>query len=149
MIARPKISRNEWKTTEIGAFEVGNFAPFSCPGKTAAHYSQMVELHDELGNEGLEILAFPCNQFGNQEPATCEVVAEFAKSAYGADFTMMEKVAVHGPRAHPVYNFLRATTGATPSWNFGVYFVVSRSGEVKAYPDVAPAQLAGVLRGEL
>jgi hypothetical protein len=32
MIARPKISRNEWKTTEIGAFEVGNFAPFSCPG---------------------------------------------------------------------------------------------------------------------
>ncbi|KAH8059207.1 glutathione peroxidase [Aureococcus anophagefferens] len=93
----------------------------------------MVELHDELGNEGLEILAFPCNQFGNQEPATCEVVAEFAKSTYGADFTMMEKVAVHGPRAHPVYNFLRATTGATPSWNFGVYFVVSRSGEVKAY----------------
>ena len=62
---------------------------------------------------------------------------------------LMEKVAVHGPRAHPVYNFLRATTGATPSWNFGVYFVVSRSGEVKAYPDVAPAQLAGVLRGEL
>ena len=109
----------------------------------------MVELHDELGHEGLEILAFPCNQFGNQEPATCEVVAEFAKSTYGADFTMMEKVAVHGPRAHPVYNFLRATTGATPSWNFGVYFVVSRSGEVKAYPDVAPAQLAGVLRGEL
>jgi hypothetical protein len=36
MIARPKISRNEWKTAEIGAFEVGNFAPFSCPARNAS-----------------------------------------------------------------------------------------------------------------
>ena len=109
----------------------------------------MVQLHSDLGASGLEILAFPCNQFGNQEPATCEAVEKFAADRYGADFRIMEKVAVNGPNAHPVYKWFKTKTGAHISWNFGVYFVVSKAGDVKAYPDVSPGQLAGVLRGEL
>ena len=47
------------------------------------------------------------------------------------------------------YKWFKTKTGAHISWNFGVYFVVSKTGDVKAYPDVSPGQLAGVLRGEL
>ena len=80
-----------------------------------------MQLHDELGASGLEILAFPCNQFGKQEPKSCEEVQRFAVNTYGVEFTMMDKVNVNGHEAHPVFNYLKAKTNAKITWNFGCY----------------------------
>mmetsp|Transcript_24274 Transcript_24274/g.72843 ORF Transcript_24274/g.72843 Transcript_24274/m.72843 type:complete len:111 (-) Transcript_24274:119-451(-) len=110
----------------------------------------MVRLHRDFSARGLEILAFPCNQFGNQEPKEARLVKEFAKSRYGVKFHIMDKVDVTGPGAHDVFRFLKtAAPQATISWNFGVYYVVSKDGEVRAFQDVTPASLTDVIRDDL
>lgn len=97
-----------------------------------------------------EILAFPCNQFGNQEPGSCVEVAEFAKKRFDADFTIFEKVEVNGPNTHPVFHFLKSVTKTTHiHWNFGVYFLVDKNGSVSAFPRVNPASLSERIRSEL
>lgn len=99
------------------------------------------------------ILAFPCNQFGGQEPGTSQDIRTFAegKGVPVADaskgFVMMEKVDVNGPGAHPVYQFLK---GATPDssdikWNFQAYWLVGPSGQVQRLPGMpktAPSAFA-------
>lgn len=102
------------------------------------------------GGEKFEILAFPCNQFGNQEPGSCEEVRDFARRRYGAEFTIFEKVDVNGPGTHPVFHFLKTATKVKHiRWNFGVYFLVDKSGSVTAYPGAHPASLADTIRAEL
>mmetsp|Transcript_19725 Transcript_19725/g.62096 ORF Transcript_19725/g.62096 Transcript_19725/m.62096 type:complete len:108 (+) Transcript_19725:364-687(+) len=107
-------------------------------------------MHEALGRGKFEILAFPCNQFGNQEPGSCEEVAAFARRRYGARFTVFEKVDVNGPGTHAVFRYLKAATD-TPHihWNFGVYFLVDRTGHVEAFPRVHPSSLADRIRSEL
>jgi glutathione peroxidase len=64
-------------------------------------------MHNELGPKGFELLAFPCNQFFNQESGTPAEIIEFVRSRFGSKFTLFEKVEVNGPNTHPVYRFLR------------------------------------------
>ena len=110
----------------------------------------MVRLHETHGPSGFEVLAFPCNQFGAQEPGDCEDVANFARERFGARFEVMEKVNVNGQQTHPVFKFLKSASKTTAiTWNFGVYFLVTKRGTVTAHPDVSPAQLDGLIRGEL
>lgn len=82
------------------------------------------------------MLAFPCNQFGNQEPGTNAEILEFATSNYDANFPMFAKIDVNGDTAAPLYQWLRAGQpgeGDTSdvAWNFEK-FLVDRSGEVVA-----------------
>jgi len=74
-----------------------------------------------LHDRGFEILAFPCNQFGKQEPKTNPEIKLFAENK-GATFPLFEKVKVNGKKAHPVFNFLRARIGgimgSSIKWNF-------------------------------
>jgi len=74
-----------------------------------------------LHEQGLEILAFPCNQFGRQEPKSNSEIKDFFISR-GATFTLFEKIHVNGSKAHPIYNFLRAQIGgimgSSIKWNF-------------------------------
>lgn len=65
-------------------------------------------MHNELRNKGFELLAFPCNQFFNQESGSHEEILEFVTSRFGAKFILFEKVEVNGPNTHPVYKFLRS-----------------------------------------
>ena len=92
----------------------------------------------------VEILAFPCNQFGKQEPGTAQEIKDFA-SERGVQFRMMQKINVNGPKADLVYKFLKfkATTDAPKNiqWNFATYFVVDPSGEVQVFNGVEPLQL--------
>ena len=90
----------------------------------------MVRLHAELGASGLEILAFPCNQFGNQEPQAARDVEARIRKRYGVAFHVMAKVDVNGPNSHAVFRYLKHKTPKVPliSWNFGVYYVVGRDG---------------------
>ena len=120
------------------------------------NYQQLVALHGKYKDQGLEVIAFPCNCFGGstpmgdgkgQELATNELIKAKAVDKYGVAFPMMAKVeAVNGPNTHPVYRFLRSATLSNQSpgeskieWNFGK-FVVDREGQVrKRYgPNVDP-----------
>jgi len=83
-----------------------------------------------LHDQGLEILAFPCNQFGRQEPKTNAEIKQFAQSK-GATFPIFEKIYVNGKKADPLYNFLRAKIGgimgSSIKWNF-TKFLCNRDG---------------------
>lgn len=80
------------------------------------------------------MLAFPCNQFGNQEPGTNEQVLEFAQKKYGVTYRMHAKIDVNGSNAHPLFEYIkkeaRGILGtAAIKWNF-TKFVVDREGKV-------------------
>ena len=90
-------------------------------GYTESHYRGLVELWSKVKNENIEILAFPCNQFGAQEPESNDKIKQFAKGK-GVEFTMMDKVNVNGPHASLVYKYLKREAGPKAiSWNFGMY----------------------------
>lgn len=112
-------------------------------GYTESHYRGLKALYDSVkSTENVEILAFPCNQFGRQEPGTCEEIKRFATQVKGAEYRLMDKIDVNGPKAHNVYKFLKREAGPpTISWNFATYFVVSPEGVVRSYSGVEPMDL--------
>lgn len=96
----------------------------------------MVELYERLHSRGFEILAFPCNQFGNQEPGTEEEIAKFVAD-FNVKFQIFGKIKVNGSDADPVYRFLKSklsgVLGSSIKWNF-TKFLCDRNGiPVKRY----------------
>ncbi|KAI5100994.1 glutathione peroxidase 4a isoform 2 precursor [Silurus meridionalis] len=91
-------------------------------------------MHTKYAERGLSILAFPCNQFGNQEPGTHAEIKQYAQS-YNAQFDMFSKVRVNGPEAHPLWKWLkeqpngRGFLGNGIKWNF-TKFLIDRQGQV-------------------
>ena len=80
-------------------------------------------LYDDLKDKGLEILGFPCNQFGKQEPGAADEIGAFCQKNYGVSFTMFDKIDVNGDNAHPLYTYLKQEApGVLGSkgikWNF-------------------------------
>lgn len=121
-------------------------------GYTDSHYRGLVELWKRVENQGkkVNILAFPCNQFGQQEPGTHEEINEFAVEEYGVEFTMMEKVDVNGPFASIVYKYLKSEAGPSQiQWNFATYYVISPDGTIDSYSNVDPMNLKGTVMGLL
>ena len=97
-------------------------------------YAGLEELYGELEKDGLEILGFPSNQFGKQEPGTDEEIATFCETSFGASFPLFSKIDVNGKNAHPLYRYLKeqapGVLGSTSiKWNF-TKFLVDRSGRV-------------------
>ena len=89
------------------------------------------------------MLAFPCNQFGAQEPGTDAEILEFATSKYGATFPMFSKIEVNGEGACELYQWLREQTdGADIGWNFEK-FIIDRDGNVaeRCNPMVTPDEI--------
>jgi glutathione peroxidase len=90
------------------------------------------------------VLAFPCNQFGAQEPGTDDEILAFATEKYGATFPMFSKIEVNGDGACELYQWLRSETeGADISWNFEK-FLINREGDVvqRFNPMVTPEEIA-------
>ncbi|RUO95920.1 phospholipid-hydroperoxide glutathione peroxidase [Jimgerdemannia flammicorona] len=85
------------------------------------NYTQLVQLDEEYKDRGLEIVAFPCNQFGNQEPGTNEEIKTFV-AKYNTKFQMMDKIDVNGSNEHPLYTYLKSQLRGTLidaiKWNF-------------------------------
>ena len=81
--------------------------------------------------DGLRILAFPCNQFGSQEPGTNEEIKAFV-GKYGVQFDMFDKIDVNGNGAHPLFEYLKSKQGGTLGnfikWNF-TKFVIDKEGQ--------------------
>lgn len=98
-------------------------------------YKGLQALHEEFGSRGLEILAFPCDQFGHQEPGTDAEIAAFCEQNYGVKFHVFSKIEVNGKNAHPLYVWLKnekgGLLGGGIKWNF-TKFLVDRKGAVKA-----------------
>lgn len=98
-------------------------------GYTDSHYKELVNIQDEFASQGFTVLAFPCNQFGHQEPNDEQHILKFAKERYKVNFPIFSKIDVGGEHAHPLYVYLYKATYDYPKWNFGKY-LVDRSGKV-------------------
>ena len=98
-----------------------------------SQYRDLQNLYSAYQAKGLEILGFPCNQFGAQEPGSAEQIQNFCSTNYGVTFPMFEKTDVNGDGSHPLYLYLKdqapgilGTTGI--KWNF-TKFLVSKDGQ--------------------
>ena len=97
-------------------------------------FEGLESLYKEFCEQGFEILAFPCNQFGSQEPGTATEIQEFCQLNYKVSFPMFEKIEVNGNDAHPLYDCLKSQAkgllGSTSiKWNF-TKFLVDQNGRV-------------------
>ena len=112
-------------------------------------YKGLEALYEKYHGKGLEILGFPCNQFGAQEPGTEKEIASFCELNYGVTFPMFAKVDVNGTGAAPVYKYLKAEKpgllgSEAIKWNF-TKFLVDRKGTVLARyaPNDTPESMSG------
>jgi glutathione peroxidase len=102
-------------------------------GKTP-QYAGLEALYRKYHDRGFSVLAFPCNQFGAQEPGSAEEIAEFCSLNYQISFPLFAKVDVNGDAASPLWAYLKLKQpgllgSTTIKWNF-TKFLVSRTGEV-------------------
>ncbi len=111
-------------------------------------YAGLEKLYRKYKDRGFEVLAFPCNQFGAQEPGDAAEIGNFCSLTYGVTFPVFAKINVNGAGAHPLFKFMKhARRGllATESikWNF-TKFLADRNGEVieRYSPMTAPETLA-------
>lgn len=86
-------------------------------------YGGLEALYRKYKDQGLVVLGFPSNDFGNQEPGSNQKIAEFCRLTYGVQFPMFEKSAVIGPRSNALYAELYRRTGEQPRWNFHKYLI--------------------------
>lgn len=107
-------------------------------------YAQMEELYTNYKDAGFELLAFPCNQFGAQEPGNEEQIAQFCQVNYGVSFPILQKVDVKGPATHPVFNWLckkdkNGVEEIEVSWNFQKFLIDEQGRLVKSLsPETSP-----------
>ena len=114
-------------------------------------YAGLESLYRRYRERGFSVLAFPCNQFGRQEPGSASQIAEFCKRNFGVSFPVFSKIEVNGPGTHPLYAYLKSKKkgalgflgGGRISWNF-TKFLCGRSGEVigRFAPSTGPEKLA-------
>lgn len=114
-------------------------------GFTAGNYPQLQELHEKYNDKGLSVVAFPCNQFGGQEPNSEAEIKEFVKQ-YDVKFDMYSKIEVNGDNAHPLYKFLKAKQhgifGEFIKWNFSKFLVDRNGAPVNRYaPTTSPKDI--------
>ncbi len=97
-------------------------------------YEGLQSLYNDLHPQGLEVLGFPCNQFGQQEPGSSNEIAQFCQKNYGVNFPMFEKIDVNGESAHPLYQYLKKQQKGLLGtekikWNF-TKFLINKKGDV-------------------
>ncbi len=111
-------------------------------------YAGLQALHEKYGERGLRILAFPCNQFGAQEPGSNDEIQSFCLTNYSVGFSVFAKIEVNGAGAHPLYQWLKKEAPGllgteAIKWNF-TKFLVSRDGKVleRFAPQSSPESIA-------
>lgn len=110
-------------------------------------YRGLQALYERLQPRGFEILAFPCDQFGRQEPGTDAEIAHFCETNFGVTFPLFRKVEVNGAGAHPLYTWLKAQKGGLLGsgikWNFSKFLLDPQGRVVDRFaPTTAPDALA-------
>ncbi|MDQ7947844.1 MAG: glutathione peroxidase [Pedobacter sp.] len=95
---------------------------------------ELQDLRNEFAAQGFEVLGFPSNDFGGQEPLEGEAINTFCEVNYGVQFPIFEKMMVRGKEAHPLFQFLSSKKlnghlNSIPKWNFHKY-LINKNGEV-------------------
>jgi glutathione peroxidase len=114
-------------------------------------YQGLQQLHAKYSERGFEVLGFPSNDFGGQEPGTSEEISKFCISIYDVNFPMFEKVKVVGQDRSPLYALLSDARGE-PKWNFHKYLVDKHGRPVQAWPSkVEPGspEIAAAIEAQL
>lgn len=149
-ISQYKFIDNSGREVEMSKFEgkdilIVNTASFC--GFTD-QYGGLEELYQKYSDR-LEIIAFPCNQFGNQEPNTNIQIKEFCKK-YNITFTLAAKIDVNGEKEHPIYKYLKEKSGKNQDikWNFEK-FLVRKDGTVTRHgSNYTPSKFIALFDGE-
>lgn len=97
-------------------------------------FKKLQELYEEYGGQDFEIIGFPCNDFGKQDPADNEKIYELCTTKYRVTFQMMAKISIKGEAEHPIYKWLTSSDengiiDAKVTWNFQK-FMVDENGEI-------------------
>ncbi|WP_179999521.1 glutathione peroxidase [Acinetobacter sp. YH12239] len=96
-------------------------------------FAGLEALYEKYKDQGFEVLGFPCNQFGGQDPGTHEEIGSFCQRNYGVSFPMFAKVDVKGPEAHVIFRYLtnnsKGILGSGIKWNF-TKFLIGKDGKV-------------------
>ena len=118
-------------------------------------YTGLEALYRRYKDKGFVVLAFPCNQFGSQEPGTSDEIASFCSSTYDVTFPMFAKVEVNGPQEHPLYTHLKqerpgALGTKSIKWNFTKFLIGADGAVLKRYgssttPDDIDADVAAAV----
>lgn len=117
-------------------------------------YKGLQDLYGKYKQQGFEVLAFPCDQFGHQEPGSDDEIKSFCELNYGVDFPLFSKIEVNGSSTHPVYQYLKSKKGGllgdTIKWNFTKFLVAKDGTVVDRYaPTTPPERLADDIEKEL
>ncbi|MGB8890135.1 MAG: glutathione peroxidase [Candidatus Korobacteraceae bacterium] len=110
-------------------------------------YQGLQELYAKYNERGFELLAFPCDQFGHQEPGSDEEIKTFCETNYDVNFPLFSKIDVNGSDEHPLYKFLKSEKGGllgdSIKWNF-TKFLVDKNGKViERYAPTTPPERIG------
>jgi len=95
-------------------------------------YKALEAVYQKYKDKGLEVLGFPCNDFGAQEPGSNDEIKQFCSANYNVTFPLFDKIHVKGPEQHPLYTALSGKESPFPGpvkWNFGK-FLVGRDGKI-------------------
>ncbi len=112
-------------------------------------YAGLEKIYEKFRAQGFEVLGFPCNQFGGQEPGSEKEIETFCETKFGVKFPLFSKIDVNGARAHPLYRFLvKAKPGILGTtkikWNFTKFLIDREGNPVKRYaPGDKPEAIAG------
>lgn len=139
-----KIQDIDGKETTLGAYSGKVLLVVNVASKCGLtpQYEQLQSVYQKYEKQGLQILGFPCNQFGAQEPGTPEEIKTFCASKYSVTFPLFAKLNVNPPEQHPLYAELtgdKATFPGKIEWNFGK-FLIGKDGKVikRFHPKVKP-----------
>lgn len=111
-------------------------------------YDGLEKLFQDFKDSDFEVLGFPCNQFGAQEPGNAEEIEQFCKINFGVTFPLMEKIDVNGPSASPLFDWMKSEAkgimGTTAiKWNFTKFLIDREGNVVKRYgSNDTPARIA-------
>uniref|UniRef100_A0A0E0BHR8 Glutathione peroxidase n=1 Tax=Oryza glumipatula TaxID=40148 RepID=A0A0E0BHR8_9ORYZ len=123
-------------------------------GLTNSNYKELNILYEKYKEKGLEILAFPCNQFAGQEPGSNEEIEQTVCSRFKAEFPIFDKIDVNGKEAAPLYKFLKSQKGGFLGdgikWNF-TKFLVGKDGKVieRYAPTTSPLKIKVTYQGSV
>jgi len=139
-------SMNEYKGKVVVVVNTASKCGFT------PQYEGLEKLYQKYKDQGLIVLGFPSNQFGNQEPGSSDDIKEFCQINYGVTFPLFEKIKVNGENAHPIFKFLKSKLsggifGSKIKWNFTKFVINSKGVPIKRFsPTTKPEKMESIIR---
>ena len=142
-VSNTEILTSDKKNLKLGDFEghvllIVNVASYC--GNTI-QYKDLQKLHDIYANKGLKILAFPCNDFGNQEPDSLDEIKNFCSTNFGVKFDIFDKVHAKGETTEPYTTLNKTEPEGDVEWNFEKFLIGKDSKVIARFkPSVKPLE---------